>query len=59
MVVQADFNYRKGVHEVIIYDANRLFDLTIPNQQRTAFPNTIPYADSSAFSTYKALLVRA
>lgn len=58
MVVQADYNYRKGLHEVIIYDANRLFDLTIPGQQRTAFPNTIPYADSSAFSTYQALLVR-
>ena len=58
MLLQADFNYRKGVHEVIIYDANRLHDLTIPNQQRTAFPNTIPYADSSAYSTYKALLLR-
>lgn len=58
MVLQADFNYRKGLHEVIVYDANRLFDLTIPGNQRTAFPNTIPYADSSAFSTYKALLVR-
>jgi len=58
MVLQADFNYRKGLHEVIIYDANRLHDLTIPGQQRTAFPNTIPYADSSAYSTYKALLLR-
>ena len=58
MVLQADFNYRKGLHEVIVYDANRLFDLTIPGNQRTAFPNTIPYADSSAFSTYKALLLR-
>ncbi len=58
MVLQADFNYRKGLHEVIVYDANRLHDLTIPGNQRTAFPNTIPYADSSAFSTYKALLLR-
>jgi hypothetical protein len=58
MVLQADFNYRKGLHEVIVYDANRLGDLTIPNRQATDFPNTIPYADSSAFSTYKALLVR-
>jgi hypothetical protein len=58
MLLQADFNYRKGLHEVIVYDANRLSDLTIPNEQATSFPNTIPYADSSAFSTYKALLLR-
>jgi hypothetical protein len=56
MLFQADFNYRKGLHEVIIYDANHIDDaITGP---RTAFPNTIPYADSSAYSTYKALLLR-
>lgn len=55
MVLQADFNYRKGLHEVIIYDANHIDDIAGP---RTAFPNTIPYADSSAYSTYKALLLR-
>ncbi|HKY29678.1 MAG TPA: carboxypeptidase regulatory-like domain-containing protein [Pyrinomonadaceae bacterium] len=66
MLLQADFNYRKGVHEVLIYDVNRLFDLTIPGALqdigvpggRTAFPNAVPYADSSGYSTYKALLMR-
>ncbi|HKP73542.1 MAG TPA: carboxypeptidase regulatory-like domain-containing protein [Pyrinomonadaceae bacterium] len=56
MLLQADFNYRKGVHEVITYDVNRFFDAT--SGPRTAFPNSVPYADSSGFSTYKALLLR-
>ncbi|HXG91201.1 MAG TPA: carboxypeptidase regulatory-like domain-containing protein [Blastocatellia bacterium] len=60
MVLQADFNYRKGVHEVLTYDAN-FFSAVDRNGNPnpvTDFPNAIPYADSSAFSTYKALLLR-
>ncbi|MDT4968279.1 MAG: hypothetical protein QOJ64_3016 [Acidobacteriota bacterium] len=56
LLLQADFNYRKGVHEVITYDANHAFDAI--SGPRTAFPNSVPYADSSGFSTYKAILVR-
>ncbi|HEV7890761.1 MAG TPA: carboxypeptidase regulatory-like domain-containing protein, partial [Pyrinomonadaceae bacterium] len=56
MMVQADFNYRKGVHEVITYDVNHFFDAT--SGPRTAFENSVPYADSSGFSTYKAMLLR-
>ncbi|HEX8119082.1 MAG TPA: hypothetical protein VF521_17525, partial [Pyrinomonadaceae bacterium] len=56
MLLQADFNYRKGVHEVITYDANHFFDLH--GGPRTAFGNSVPYADSSGFSTYKAMLLR-
>ncbi len=60
MLLQADFNYRKGVHEVLVYDAN--FNDSTDKQGNptpvTNFPNTISYADSSGFSTYKALLVR-
>jgi hypothetical protein len=56
MMVQADFNYRKGVHEVITYDVNHFFDLN--GGPRTAFDNSVPYADSSGFSTYKAMLLR-
>jgi hypothetical protein len=60
MLLQADFNYRKGVHEVIGYDAN-FFDSVDRNGNPTPitdFPGPIPYADSSAFSVYKALFVR-
>jgi hypothetical protein len=56
MVLQADFNYRKGLHEVIVFDVNHFDDIV--SGPRTAFPNAVPYADSSAFSTYQALLVR-
>jgi hypothetical protein len=56
MMAQVDFNYRKGVHEVIIYDANHSQDLN--TGPRTAFENAVPYADSSGFSTYKAMLLR-
>ncbi|HEY0100575.1 MAG TPA: carboxypeptidase regulatory-like domain-containing protein [Pyrinomonadaceae bacterium] len=56
MLFQADFNYRKGLHEVIVYDINKIDDdITGP---RSAFPNTVPYADSSGFSTYMAGLFR-
>lgn len=60
MLLQADYNYRKGAHEVLVYDAN--FAQAVDSQGNpdpvTNFPNTIPYADSSGFSTYQALLVR-
>ncbi|HKR60064.1 MAG TPA: hypothetical protein VJS64_10015, partial [Pyrinomonadaceae bacterium] len=56
LVFQGDFNYRKGLHEVIVYDINKAFDdLTGP---RTAYGNSVPYADSSGFSTYMAGLFR-
>ena len=60
IVLQADFNYRKGVHEVLVYDANHIQSVDkggIP-QPVTSFPNSVSYADSSGFSTYKGLLVR-
>jgi hypothetical protein len=55
-VFQGDFNYRKGLHEVIVYDANHAFSALGP--PRSAFGNSVPYADSSAFSTYMAGLFR-
>lgn len=55
MVFQADFNYRKGLHEVIVYDVNHFESVNGP---RIGFPNSIPYADSSAYSTYMAGLFR-
>ncbi len=56
MLLQVDYNYRKGVHEVLVYDINQIDNaITGP---RTSFPNTIFYADSSAYSTYQGLLAR-
>jgi hypothetical protein len=59
MVLQVDFNYRKGVHEVITYDINQ-HDNAVkgPRLSPAVFDNAVPYADSSGFSTYKALLLR-
>ena len=61
IVLQADFNYRKGVHEVLVYDAN-FNDSVDKNGNSTPTVRSIdfnvPYADSSAFSVYKALLLR-
>jgi hypothetical protein len=56
MVFQGDFNYRKGVHEVIVYDVNHAFSAL--NPPKSDFPNSVPYADSSGFSTYMAGLFR-
>ncbi|MBC7932409.1 MAG: TonB-dependent receptor [Rubrivivax sp.] len=56
MLLQADFNYRKGVHEVLTYDVNQADNINGPINPLSPFP--VPYADSSAYSTYKALLVR-
>ena len=59
MLLQADFNYRKGVHEVITYDVNQHDNaITGPRLSPAVFDNAVPYADSSGFSTYKALLLR-
>ncbi|MCA1642562.1 MAG: carboxypeptidase regulatory-like domain-containing protein [Acidobacteria bacterium] len=52
---QGDFNYRKGLHEVLVYDVNQ-FDSSFG--PKTNFPNAVPYADSSAYSTYMAGLFR-
>ncbi|HVF92627.1 MAG TPA: hypothetical protein VNH22_21340, partial [Blastocatellia bacterium] len=61
MVFQADFNYRKGLHELLTYDANFNDSVDRNGNPTPVIGNlgiSIPYADSSAFSTYKALLVR-
>jgi hypothetical protein len=59
MVLQADFNYRKGVHEILVYDINQHDNaFTGPRLPASRFDNAVPYADSSGFSTYKALLFR-
>ncbi|MEK6287654.1 MAG: carboxypeptidase regulatory-like domain-containing protein [Acidobacteriota bacterium] len=61
MVLQADFNYRKGVHEVLVYDANFFSAVNKagnPSPTVSSIDFAVPYADSSAFSVYKALLVR-
>lgn len=55
MIFQGDFNYRKGVHEVLVYDANHFGS---EFGEKTAFGNSIFYADSSGFSTYMAGLFR-
>ncbi|MDQ3805071.1 MAG: TonB-dependent receptor [Acidobacteriota bacterium] len=56
MLLQADFNYRKGLHEVLTYDVNQGDSINGPINPLAPFP--VPFADSSAYSTYKALLVR-
>lgn len=55
LIFQGDFNYRKGVHEVIVYDVNHFGS---EFGEKTSFGNAIPYADSSGFSTYMAGLFR-
>jgi hypothetical protein len=56
MLLQVDYNFRKGVHEVIVYDANQADSVTGPILNTFAGP--VPYADSSGFSTYSGLLAR-
>lgn len=61
LLLQADVNYRKGVHEVLVYDAN--FNDAVdksgnPSPTFSSIGFNVAYADSSAFSVYKALLVR-
>jgi hypothetical protein len=57
LLLQTDFNYRRGLHEVIVYDINQRDSLNGP-VLGAAFPFPVPYADSSANSTYKGLLTR-
>jgi hypothetical protein len=56
MLLQVDYNYRKGVHEVLVFDANQADSITGPILSTFAGP--VPYADSSGFSTYSGLLAR-
>ncbi len=65
-VIQADYNYRKSNHEVIVYDANFASAVDkdgnslaiIPEFGNDGVPNSVTYANSGAYSVYKALLVR-
>jgi hypothetical protein len=57
MILQADYNYRKGVREVQVFDINQADSAAGP-RLGAAFPFPLPYADSSGFSTYSGLLVR-
>jgi hypothetical protein len=61
LVMQADYNYRKGVHEVLTYDAQFNDSVDKAGNPTPTVPTidfNVPYADSSAFSVYKALLFR-
>lgn len=65
MVLQADFNYRKSVHEVLVYDVNRAEAVDRFGNSLALIPDpfgegpiAIPYADSSGFSVYKAFFLR-
>lgn len=57
MILQVDYNYRKGLNEVQVFDINQADSATGP-RLGAAFPFPIPYADSSAFSTYSGILAR-
>lgn len=56
LIAQVDYNYRKGLNEVNIFDINQADSVNGP--RIAAFPHPIPYADSSAYSTYNGLLAR-
>lgn len=57
LIAQVDYNYRKGLNEVNIFDINQADSLAGP-RLGDAFPFAVPYADSSAFSTYQGILAR-
>jgi hypothetical protein len=57
MLLQVDYNYRKGLNEVQVFDINQADSAAGP-RLGDAFPVAVPYADSSAFSTYSGLLAR-
>lgn len=57
LLLQVDYNFRKGVHEVLVYDVNRA-DSVNGAALGAAFPGPVLYADSSGFSTYSGLLAR-
>jgi hypothetical protein len=56
LLAQVDFSYRKGLHEVLVYDANQASSISGP--RLATFAGLVPYADSSGFSTYAGLLAR-
>ena len=56
LIAQIDYNYRRGVNEVQVFDINKADSIAGPVV--AAFPHVVPYADSSAFSTYSGLLAR-
>ncbi|HMJ08198.1 MAG TPA: hypothetical protein VK468_04290, partial [Pyrinomonadaceae bacterium] len=57
LILQADYNYRKGLNEVQVFDINQADSAAGP-RLGAAFPFPVPYADSSGFSTYSGLLAR-
>jgi hypothetical protein len=57
MILQVDYNYRKGLNEIQVYDINQADSIAGP-VLGTAFSAPVPYADSSAFSTYSGILAR-
>ncbi|HKP68133.1 MAG TPA: carboxypeptidase regulatory-like domain-containing protein [Pyrinomonadaceae bacterium] len=57
MVLQVDYNYRKGRNESNLFDVNQADSIAGPRLGE-AFPFPIPYVDSSAFSTYSGILTR-
>jgi hypothetical protein len=57
MIAQVDYNYRKGLNEVNVFDINQADSVAGP-KLGDAFPFPVPYADSSAFSVYSGILAR-
>ncbi|MEP7075940.1 MAG: carboxypeptidase regulatory-like domain-containing protein [Acidobacteriota bacterium] len=57
MLLQVDYNYRKGLNEVQVFDVNQADSAAGP-RLGAAFTAPVPYADSSAFSTYSGILAR-
>ena len=56
MLLQVDYNYRKGLHEIVLFDANQASSVAGPRLEDFAAP--VLEVDSSAFSTYSGLLAR-
>jgi hypothetical protein len=56
MLLQVDYNYRKGLDEIFIYDRNHSDSVAGP--ALADFSNSVLYVDNSAFSTYSGLLAR-
>lgn len=57
LLLQVDYNFRKGLNEVQTYDINRADSIDGP-LLGDAFPFVVPYADSTAYSTYSGVLAR-
>jgi hypothetical protein len=56
MLLQVDYNYRKGLHEVVLFDANQASSVAGP--RLADFSGPVTAVDSSGFSTYSGLLAR-